>query len=150
MARHNLHSHFQHPVCLSMPWQGFAGKPSSTFSFIICSCPDQTLTSASSPSQSGDKVKSKGKGKGRKRKASAKSEEEFEEESTPEPMGQGQADVPAAMSDAAHPNGTPQSSPSDITSSNAYMLLYKRRAWQPQHGSPSEVMPMPDRYHIWL
>lgn len=134
-----------------MPWQNSASYNSST---VSCSCPDQTLTSAKSPSQSGDKAKSKAKGKGRKRKASAKSEEEFEEESTPEPMGQGLADVPAAMCAAAHPNGTPQSSPSDITSSNAYMLLYKRRAWQPQQGSPSEIMPMPDRYYVcceaWL
>lgn len=106
------------------------------------------LSGANLSLQSGDKGKSKGKGKGkgRKRKASAKSEEEFEEESTPEPMDQGPADVvPAAISDAAIPAATPQSSPSDITSSNAYMLLYKRRAWQPQQGSPSVVMPMPDR-----
>lgn len=95
--------------------------------------------------QPGDKGKAKAKGKGRKRKASAKSEEEFEEESTPEPVGQGPADVPAAVSDAALPAGTPQSSPCDITSSNAYMLLYKRQAWQPQHSSPSQVMPMPQR-----
>lgn len=108
------------------------------------------LSSANPPLQSGDKAKSKAKGKGRKRKASAKSEEEFEAESTPEPMGQGPADMPPATSDAAHPNGTPQSSPGDITSSNAYMLLYKRRAWQPQQGSPSEVMPMPERYHELL
>lgn len=102
------------------------------------------MLSRANPSlQSGDKGKAKGKG--RKRKASAKSEEEFEEESTPQPMGQGPADAPAAISNAALPNGTPQSTPCDITSSNAYMLLYKRRAWHLQQGSPSEVLPLPER-----
>ena len=116
---------------------------------IKACCALQVLSSANLSLQSGDKGKSKVKGKGRKRKASAKSEEEFEEESTPEPMGQGPADVPAAISDAALPAGPPQSSPCDITSSNAYMLLYKRRAWQPQQGSPSQVMPMPQRYTLF-
>ena len=107
--------------------------------FKSCCCADLPL-------QSAEKGKSKAKGKGRKRKASAKNEEEFEEESTPEPMGHGPPDEPAATSDAALPAGhPPQSSACDITSSNAYMLMYKRRAWQPQQGSPPAVIPIPER-----
>ncbi|KAL3150109.1 hypothetical protein ABBQ38_013448 [Trebouxia sp. C0009 RCD-2024] len=102
---------------------------------------------ASSSGPSGkktEKAKGKAKGKSRKRKASGKSEEEFEDESTPEPM-QGLIDQPGVISDTALPTSpSPQSSSCDITSSNAYMLMYKRRSWQSPQGSPLAVVPIPE------
>ena len=95
--------------------------------------------------QSTEKGKYKPKGKGRKRKASAKGEDDVDGESTPEPM-LAPADDCAAPSSNGHqqnrastpPHTTP---PSDITSSNAYMLLYKKRDWQPQQCVPAAALP---------
>jgi len=94
--------------------------------------------------QSTEKGKSKPKGKGRKRKASGKGEDDVDEESTPEPM-LAPADDNAAQSSNGHlnraskpPHSTP---PPDITSSNAYMLLYKKRDWQPQQSVPAAALP---------
>lgn len=94
--------------------------------------------------QSTEKGKSKPKGKGRKRKASAKGEDDGNRESTPEPM-LAPADDCAAPSSNGHlnrastpPHTTP---PSDISSSNAYMLLYKKRDWQPKQCLPAAALP---------
>ncbi len=94
--------------------------------------------------QSTEKGKSKPKGKGRKRKASAKGEDDVDGESTPEPM-LASADDCAAPSSNGHLNrpSTPPhiTPPSNITSSNAYMLLYKKRDWQPKQCVPAAALP---------
>lgn len=93
--------------------------------------------------QSAEKGK-KAKSKGRKRKASGKDEYDFEEESTPEPAWA--AAEEASNGDSHKPSTpTPGTAPSDITSSNAYMLLYKKRDWQPQGAQPSPALTLPDR-----
>ena len=98
--------------------------------------------------QSTGKAKSKAKGKGRKRKASGKGEEEFGEESSPEPM-QAAAEhlLDPASNGECHRGSTPTQPllPSDITSSNAYMLMYKKRGWQPQNAQPTPAPALPER-----
>lgn len=101
--------------------------------------------------QSTEKGKNKPKGKGRKRKPSAKSEEDFEDESTPEPMpAPVNTSAAPASNGGSHRASTPAqpSPPSDITSSNAYMLLYKRRDWQLQNEQPTPVVPLPAWYAL--
>lgn len=92
-----------------------------------------------------EKGKSKPKGKGQKRKASAKGEDEVNGESTPEPMLAPADDCAAPSSNGHQQNRAstppPTTLPSDITSSNAYMLLYKRRNWQPQQCVPAAALP---------
>lgn len=98
--------------------------------------------------QSTEKGKAKPKGKGRKRKAPGTNEAEHDEESTPEPM-QTPADEAAAQdsNDNSHGASTPPhpSLGSDITSSNAYMLLYKKRGWQSPHQEAMPAPALPDR-----
>ena len=94
--------------------------------------------------QSTEKGKSKPKGKGQKRKASGKGEDDVHGESTPEPM-LAPGDDSAAPSSNGHLNraSTPPltTPPSDITSSNAYMLLYKKRDWQAEQCVPTAALP---------
>lgn len=82
-------------------------------------------------SQAGDAVKAKGKGKGRKRKKSGPGEAHLaEDESTPEPMPSAEHGALSNGNAAAQVSSTmtlPTQSANDIVSSNAYMLLYKRR-----------------------
>ncbi|KAL0020878.1 hypothetical protein WJX77_005350 [Trebouxia sp. C0004] len=95
--------------------------------------------------KSTEKGKYKPKGKGRKRKASGKGQDDVDGESTPEPV-LAPADDSAAPSNNGHlnrastpPHTTP---PSNITSSNAYMLLYKKRDWQPQQRVCAAALPV--------
>ena len=98
--------------------------------------------------QSTERGKGKPKGKGRKRKAPGKSEDDQDEESTPEPM-QTSADETAAQTSNGNFHGasTPPHpcTSSDLTSSNAYMLLYKKRGWQSPHQEAKTAFALPDR-----
>lgn len=93
--------------------------------------------------QAGDAVKTKGKGKGRKRKK-AEAADLADDESTPEPMQTEDYAMPSSSKAAGVTSPLAQSA-SDIVSSSAYMLLYKRRGWQAPAEEANKDPHLPSR-----
>ena len=95
--------------------------------------------------QAGDAAKAKGKSKGRKRKKSGAGAADLgDDESTPEPMQTEEDAMPSSSKAAGVTSPLAQShSTTDIVSSSAYMLLYKRRGWQApaQEANKDPVLP---------